>query len=261
LTDGVTNLFVHRSAARRYAAGRPYFHPLVTAQLRAFTGVPRFARGLDVACGTGQSARALAEICEAVEAVDVSAEMIGEAEVHERVTYQVASAERLPFEEGAFNLVTVGLAFHWFDQAAFLQEAARVLKRHGWLAIYTHGFNGEMSERADFPQWAHEVYPKRFPQPPRRAFGVSAELVRPYEFELAGDEKFSNEEGMTAEQLTGYLLTQTNVIAAVETGGVPVDEAAKWILTGVRPFFEGGSRAMKFSGTIWYMKKMGEERR
>ncbi len=58
-TDGVTNLFVHRSAAQRYAAARPYFHPQVVAGVVAFTGTPRFAPALDIACGTGQSSRAL----------------------------------------------------------------------------------------------------------------------------------------------------------------------------------------------------------
>lgn len=255
MTDGVTNLFVHRSAAQRYAAARPYFHPLVAARISAFTVTPRFGRALDVACGTGQSARAIADIADTVEAIDISPEMIAEAEPPPGVRYQVAPAEKLPFPERHFDLITVGLAFHWFDQAAFLAQAARVLKPDAWLVVYNNGFNGEMSENAEFRQWAWDVYPNRFPTPPRRSQGVSDELVSPHGFKLIGDEKFANEEMMTAEQLTAYLLTQTNVISAVESGQTPITEAAAWIEAGAAPFFGGRRCPMKFSGTIWYLRR------
>ena len=60
---------------------------------------------------------------------------------------------------------------------------------------------------------------------------------------------------MTAPQLTRYLLTQTNVIAAVETGRAPLPDVAEWITAGVTPYFAGGARAMRFSGTIWYLRR------
>jgi SAM-dependent methyltransferase len=255
MSDEVTNLFVHRSAARRYAAARPYFHPLVAEKIPSFTAMPRFSRALDVACGTGQSARALAGIADAVDAIDISPEMLAEAEPHERIRYQTAAAERLPFGDSAFDLATVGLAFHWFDQTAFLAEARRVLKPQAWLVVYTSGFNGEMAENADFRNWAWEVYPKRFPTPPRRSFGAGlSELARPFSFTLAGTDKFAHDETMTAGQLTAYLLTQTNVIAAVESGTTPLEEAAEWIDAGVRPFFAGKPGTMKFSANIWYLR-------
>jgi SAM-dependent methyltransferase len=249
------NHFAYRSAAARYAAARPYFHPIVVARIVAFTGSSWFERALDVGCGTGQSARAVAQIARAVEAIDISADMIAHADPHPRVRYHVAPAERMPFPDAQFDLATVGLAFHWFDQQAFLREAARVLKSGGWLVIYNHGFNGEMNENADFRRWAWEVYPKRFPAPPRGATVVNSELVTPHSFELIGSEKFANDESMSAEQLTAYLLTQTNVIAAVEAGTTPLAEAAEWIASGVSPFFNVSNRTMKFGGTIWYLRQ------
>ncbi|MCB9132249.1 MAG: class I SAM-dependent methyltransferase [Anaerolineales bacterium] len=141
-TDNVTNLFVHSSAAKRYASARPFFHPLIAARIAAFTGVPLFARALDVACGTGQSSRALAEIADHVDGVDVSPEMIAEAEPHDRVSYHTGRAEAIPFPDGTFDLATVGLAFHWFNQAEFLREAHLVLRADAWLVIYNSGFTG-----------------------------------------------------------------------------------------------------------------------
>jgi len=255
ITDGVTNLFVHRSTAQRYAAARPYFHPLVAGKIIAFTAIPHFGQAVDIACGTGQSARALASIADQVDAIDTSKEMLAEAEPRDRVRFQLAAAERMPFTDGSFDLATVGLAFHWFDQAAFLAEACRVLRSGGWLVVYTSGFGGEMAENTGFRQWAWDVYPKRFPTPPRRSVGVTAELVEPHGFTLAGKDSFAHDEMMTADQLTEYLLTQTNVIASVETGATPLAEAASWIAAGVGPFFDGKPRTMKFSGSMWYLRR------
>lgn len=256
--DGVVNHFVHASSAARYAAARPYFHPMVIEGIVRRTGLRRFARALDVACGTGQSAKALAAVCESVDAIDVSADMLAHADQDARIHYQQASAEALPFPDDHFDLLTVGLAFHWFDQSAFLREAHRVLKPGTWLIIYTNGFNGEMADNADFRSWAWEVYPQRFPTPPRRGLGVSTELVGPLGFELTGEESFQNPILMNSEELTDYLLTQTNVIAAVESGSASIADAAAWIDAGVRPFFNGGQRTMKFSGKIWYLKRGGK---
>ncbi|HEX4052782.1 MAG TPA: class I SAM-dependent methyltransferase [Tepidisphaeraceae bacterium] len=79
MDDDVVNHFVHASSAARYAAARPYFDPMVVERIVRWTGCERFARALDVACGTGQSAKALATVCESVDAIDVVAEMLAQA--------------------------------------------------------------------------------------------------------------------------------------------------------------------------------------
>jgi SAM-dependent methyltransferase len=258
MSDGVTNLFVHRSAAARYAAARPYFHPLVIERFAEFTKVPWVRRALDIGCGTGQSARALAAIADQVEAIDISPEMISAAESHERVHFRVSPAEQTPFEDSKFDLATVGLAFHWFDQAAFFEEMRRVLKPGAWLVVYTSGITGEMAENPDFRAEAWDAYLQRFPTPARRAMGASAAQVEPFGLMLAGTENFAHQERMTAEQLTAYLLTQTNVIAAVEASTTPLDEAADWIHGVVKPFFRDQPGTLKFVGTIWYLRRSEE---
>jgi hypothetical protein len=112
-----------------------------------------------------------------------------------------------------------------------------------------------MAEDAAFRAWAHVVYPKHFPTPPRRSVGVSAELVAPFGFKLHSHERFAHNETMTADELTAYLLTQTNVIAAVESGSVPIEQAAQWIREGAAPFFNDQPRTMKFSGSIWFIQR------
>ncbi|WP_425616479.1 class I SAM-dependent methyltransferase [Anatilimnocola sp. NA78] len=251
--DGIQNLFAHRSAAQRYATARPYFHPLVMDKIVGFTKVAKFGRAIDIACGTGLSSRALTAIADQVAAVDISPEMLAEALPHERIHYQVSPAERTPFDSASFDLATVGLAFHWFDQAAFLREAKRILALGGWLVIYNSGFLGEMVENPAFRAWGVDLYQRQFPTPARRSFGITGELAEEVGLSLVGNESFTHFETMTAEQLTSYLLTQTNVIAAVEAGSMPLAEAASWIATGAAPYFRDQPGTMKFGGTIWYL--------
>ena len=70
--------------------------------------------------------------------------MLARAPLEAGVRYVEAQAEDLPFGDGAFGLVTVALALHWFDRSRFLAEARRVLEPSGWLTIYDNGFFGEM---------------------------------------------------------------------------------------------------------------------
>src|SRR5580692_7116943 len=99
------NYFSHASAAERYAQFRPYFHPLAIEHLVRFTGCVRFANALDVACGTGQSTRALAEVAEKVVAVDNSPAMQALAPALPNVVYQIGEAEKLPFPAETFDLI------------------------------------------------------------------------------------------------------------------------------------------------------------
>src|SRR4029434_8150559 len=108
---------------------RPCFHPLVAERIRAFLSLKRpSAVALDVACGTGQSALALTEIAESIIAMDLAPSMLARAPVHERIRYVEASAEQLPLGDSSADLMTVSLAFHWFDRGRFLAEARRVLQ-------------------------------------------------------------------------------------------------------------------------------------
>ncbi len=251
------NYFSYPAAAARYAKFRPYFHPLAMERLVRFTGCARFGHALDVACGTGLSTRAIAEVADQVTAVDNSAPMLAQAPVLPNVTYQHAAAEALPFPGEAFDLIAVGLAFHWFDQDQFLREAARVLKPGGWLFIYNNMFMGAMSGCPEFKKWVDEVYLAKYVTPPRVRKRITVASANAFGFELAGRENFPNEVVMTREQLVGYFLSQSNVIAFVEQGSEALDDVAAWLDEGVAPFFEQPTRIMQFGSDAWYLRKQG----
>lgn len=252
----MSNFFAYQTVAERYAESRPYFHPLVIEHFRQFAELDLpVERALDVACGTGQSTQALAEIARSVVGVDSSAAMIEQAPPLPDVEYEVASAERLPFDNAAFDLVTVGLAFHWFDQDRFLQEAARVLRLGRWLVIYDNGFRGRMREESTFETWMKGEYWRRYPSPPRGSKEVGKERAAASGFALEGQESYSNEVAMSREELVRYLLTQSNVISVVEGGEENAEDVAAWLERSVAPFFDDEPRTMIFGGSIWYLRK------
>jgi ubiquinone/menaquinone biosynthesis C-methylase UbiE len=100
----------------------------MTAALDAI-GPP--ARALDVGTGTGAVARLLSERwpSAAVTGVDVSPGMIAEARRLGTERYDVGDASALPYDDGAFDLVTLNNMIPFFD------ELARVTAPGGYVAI------------------------------------------------------------------------------------------------------------------------------
>jgi ubiquinone/menaquinone biosynthesis C-methylase UbiE len=99
-------------------------------------------RVLDIGCGTGYLLGLLAARypgAEELVGVDPSAAMIevaGGTPHDERLRYAVAVAERLPYPDGAFDLVISTTSFdHWSDQRAGLAECSRVMRPGGRLVL------------------------------------------------------------------------------------------------------------------------------
>ena len=93
-------------------------------------------RALDLGCGGGHVAYAIAPHAGAVTACDLSSDMLAavEAEAARRqignIETIVASAEALPLPDGGFDFLACRFsAHHWRDAEAGLREARRVLAR------------------------------------------------------------------------------------------------------------------------------------
>lgn len=102
------------------------------------TQTPQHTLAWDCATGSGQSARALAKHFARVIATDASAQQVAQCKVHAGVEYRVAPAEHAPLADASVALVTVAQALHWFDQAAFFNEAWRVLTNDGIIAVWNY---------------------------------------------------------------------------------------------------------------------------
>ena len=99
---------------------------------------------LDVGCGTGNVANALAQAYPKVYGLDPSPEMLHHAsrhqpENHKPIAWLQGLAEMLPFSPGAIDLIAAGQSFHWFEPEAFFTEVKRVLKPGGLIALFGEG--------------------------------------------------------------------------------------------------------------------------
>jgi ubiquinone/menaquinone biosynthesis C-methylase UbiE len=113
-------------------------HRPVGEQAIARLSVPAHARVLDVGCGSGWATRLLAESAKngAVVGIDISDEMIRIARMASasftNIEYQVASAEKLPFESLEFShAFSMESLYYYDDVLAALKEIHRVVDRHG----------------------------------------------------------------------------------------------------------------------------------
>jgi ubiquinone/menaquinone biosynthesis C-methylase UbiE len=93
---------------------------------------------LDIATGTGFTALEFAGLVKSVTAVDVSSGMLDQARRRaedmgvRNVDFAVAPAEKLPFGDESFDIVTCRIAAHHFlNVADFVAESARVLRPGG----------------------------------------------------------------------------------------------------------------------------------
>jgi ubiquinone/menaquinone biosynthesis C-methylase UbiE len=125
-------------------------------------------RVLDVGCGTGGLALALAERGSRVWGIDPAEEMlaVARARVGRAVGLKRGRAEALPFKDEWFERAVLRLVVHLVDRSRALPELARVLASSGRVAIATfdpahfHGF------------WLNRFFPAieridgaRFPDP------------------------------------------------------------------------------------------------
>ncbi|MBW3593180.1 MAG: methyltransferase domain-containing protein [Actinobacteria bacterium] len=96
-------------------------------------------RVLDVGCGTGSFAAALAERDAEVWGVDASEEMLAQAWGRglPRERFLHARAEELPFEDASFERAVMRLVLHQVERRPALRELARVLASAGRATIAT----------------------------------------------------------------------------------------------------------------------------
>ena len=89
--------------AQHYAAYRPSLHKLI---LDKALESQKFERGLDVGCGTGQSAIALKHFCSEVMGIDPSEQMISKAIQTKGIQYKSYDLFDLTEDHSPFDIIT-----------------------------------------------------------------------------------------------------------------------------------------------------------
>jgi len=130
------NVEVHSRMVEVYAK-EPHFRPENQAKVRGILADLRTrAKGgklLDLGCGTGFIINLARDLFDEIHGLDVTPAMLEKIDTSRgNITLHNTNAERLPFGDGVFDVVT-GYAFlhHLEDFRPVLREAFRVLKPGG----------------------------------------------------------------------------------------------------------------------------------
>jgi SAM-dependent methyltransferase len=134
-----------RTAAGHYLQGRPAYAPALIDRLVQLTGLdsaglaPR-GRVLDLGCGPGQLAVALAPHAGEVVAVDPEPEMLriaaeNAAAAGLQIRFIEGSSADIGPELGRFHLAVIGRAFHWMDRPRTLERLDGLIEPGGAVAL------------------------------------------------------------------------------------------------------------------------------
>lgn len=124
------------AGAEDYERGRPSYAEDVVAWLVDHLGIGPGRRVVDLAAGTGKLTRLLVPTGADLVAVEPVPAM--RDQLRTTVPGVVAvdgTAERLSFDDGSIDAVTVAQAFHWFDAERAVAEIGRVLCPGGALGL------------------------------------------------------------------------------------------------------------------------------
>lgn len=130
-----------------------------------------FSRALDIGCGTGQLTRHLAQIADAVTALDIAPGMLQFAREHHGdviAEFVCADAECLPFAAASFELVFSNFVLQWCESLSVLMCHLHDILRPGGLLIFS--LPGERTLWELKQSWgqadAQHVHVNRFPSLP-----------------------------------------------------------------------------------------------
>ena len=253
------NYFNLKTSAERYSRGRPDFHHNTINRIKAYLQLEnKLDNALDIACGTGLSTKALLEIATSVYGTDLSLEMLNSAHQKDKINYSIAPAEKQPFPDNYFDLITVCSGVHWFDIDEFLKEANRLLKNKAWLVLYENHFIAEMPAKDSFSNWFSQVYLRKYPSPPRNNNYIwTNETLNSRNFMLAKEEIFKNPIVFNKLQLILYFTTQSNIIAAVDKGQTTYERAEAWLNKELETYFahEDDIQTIHFGNWIKYLQR------
>ncbi|GGR08343.1 class I SAM-dependent methyltransferase [Deinococcus ruber] len=244
----IRNPFQSADGAARYAAGRPYLHPLFMEQLRPLLSGCEL--GADVACGTGLGSVALAEVVGQVVAFDASAAMLAHAAPHPRVVYALAPAEALPLPDACLDVLSVAQGIHWFDRPRFFAEARRTLKPGGVLFVYDMFFLAHLEGQPAFTDWMHQQYGVRYPPPPRWPYKLDAAQAQAEDFSFV-EGQFDHVVPFSRPQVVAYLMTHSNTVAVSDEGRETPQEIATWLGSNIARFLPDGAVGQFMFGGLW----------
>ena len=131
----LANVEFHRQLAPHYGL-QPFFQASNQQRVRALLcelakSTPA-KRLLDVGCGTGLILDLAHDLFDELDGIDITPEMLEKVTPRPNVKTQLASAQALPFPDGAFDMVTAyGVLHHIEELSRVFREVRRTLRPGG----------------------------------------------------------------------------------------------------------------------------------
>jgi trans-aconitate methyltransferase len=124
-------------AAAEYLAARPAYSPRLFERLALLCTLDRTHRVLDLGCGPGQIAIALAPFVGHVTGIDPEPAMLDQARASApELEWILGSSYDLPrLQLGPLRLVAMGRSFHWTDRPATLAQLDAMIEPDGAIAL------------------------------------------------------------------------------------------------------------------------------
>lgn len=202
--------------ARFYAACRPSYPAAVWDLLGREAGLDPSSHVLDLGCGPGTAALALARRVSAVTAVDADGDMLDEgrraaaAAGVGNVRWVRALAEEFTDRRGRYQLIVIASAFHWMDRPVVARNCHTLLAPGGVLALLGNPTPLlQIRERDSVGAAIAEVQDRWFAEDPFA--GQTEELARPEAvlraspFGSASVAHVPSEQEWDVERLLGFL--------------------------------------------------------
>lgn len=250
----MSNPFGDALMAAGYAAARPPVHPHVVGLLGEWLGSRRPTVAADLGCGAGLSTRPLLELARTCVGFDPAEAMVRAARrLVPEARLMTAAAEAIPLKDATIDLLTAAgsLNYAW-DLDAVWSEARRVLAPDGLFAVYDFATARSFADgdATALSTW-FDAFLERYPRAASPAIPLSPAILaeRAIGFRLARGEDFALPLRLSPESYVAYMLTETNVQAAMR-GGTPLDEIRAWCSSTVATVFGGRVRSVLFCGYL-----------
>jgi SAM-dependent methyltransferase len=250
------HLYDNPRVAAAYAYARPAVHVPVVARVRERLSFHRpVERALDLGCGAGRSTAALAPVARAVVGIDPAVAMLEHRRsVAPGATFVVGRAERLPFQDATFDLVTAAGSINYADRTLALPEVARVLDDDGVFVIYDFSDGRRLSGSRRLEDWFAELE-RRYPSAPGYQLDVTALPFENAGLRLNSYDAFEVAVPMTLDSYLRYVMSETRVELAVSRGDREAD-IREWGRLTLEEIFDDEPRDVMFDAYAAIISKL-----
>ncbi len=240
--------------AAGYAFARPPVHDAIVERIAQRLGISApVRRALDIGCGAGVSARALDAITDVVTGIEPASRMLAHRRtVFPRGQFVIGRGEALPFRDASFQLITAAGSINYTDVRAVLHDAARVLDRTGWLAIYDFSDGRRFENSRTLSDW-YDEFERRYPPQTGYALDVRTLPFGNARLHLDAYEPFEVALTMTFDAYVRYAMSQTSVEAAIARGADERD-IDRWCRSTLQDVFAGKPHGVVFDAYVAYVR-------